>query len=123
MNDMNTEPMENAAVTEKLQLRIQAAKVKFVDSLSEKIFTLDQLLQFLDKPKSQEVVMKEIRTIVHRIHGAAGMFGFARMGSLACQLESIIDKVFVTSPPFNTKVVSELLDALLVEMELAFDSD
>jgi HPt (histidine-containing phosphotransfer) domain-containing protein len=106
-----------------LEKHMAAVKKKFVSTIPDRIIEMDSLLQMLDTPASAEQVCREIHVRAHNIHGTASTLGFIRMGVLASQLENFIAKIIAAGLPNDLSFVSELLDNLLEEMELALDED
>jgi HPt (histidine-containing phosphotransfer) domain-containing protein len=103
----------------RISAQVAKIKVKFVESLEERIVVLDGLLQPLESPDHAAQARKQIGMLVHKIHGLAGLAGLSRVGSLASQLENFIDKLNGQGASSQDTFVAELLHELLDEMESA----
>jgi len=101
---------------------LDRVRSKFLASLNHRIAALDQLSTFLKQEDLRERSLEEIRTHAHQIHGIAGLADCARMGSLAGQLETYIDKVLACGDPSDVEFVVQLLDALLDDIEAVVDA-
>lgn len=105
----------NAGLSDKLQ----EIRVKFVDSLPERMDRLLVLSEKLSNGKCKTEDMEELRFIVHKIHGLAGTLGFAALGQNAATLELQVTDAIQTGGYTSVlcEGVMQLVDFIKAAME------
>jgi len=105
----------------KLEAGFARVRERFVLGLEDREEEFLDLLEVLSEPGQTESSVDGIRAKAHKLHGLAGTVGFARLGSLAAQLESHIDLLQAGPRPLEVGFVKELLDAVLDEIQIILD--
>lgn len=105
-----------------LEAGLARVRERFCLSLEDRIDELYELLENLGDEALCERACVEIRARAHKLHGIAASVGFARMGTLAAQLEHQIDLLIDGSQPQDSAIVQDLLNVLLDEMEQGLDA-
>jgi HPt (histidine-containing phosphotransfer) domain-containing protein len=71
--------------------RLNKLKLSFLDSLPERLSFIDQTSEVIalesSSPVDMQQALKSLRAKTHDLAGAAGTFGFAKLGALAYQAE------------------------------------
>ncbi|WP_372886679.1 Hpt domain-containing protein [Shimia sp.] len=105
----------------KLEAGFAKLRERFVEGLEEREEEFLNLLEVLNDPAQTEASADGIRAHAHKLHGLSGTLGYARLGSLAAQLEHHIDLILAGPRPLETGFLTELLDALLDEIQNILD--
>lgn len=82
---------------------LEALKRRFLDRCASDLSVLQRVLE-----TPEAVAPGELKDVVHKMSGAAGVFGFARLSDLARRLD---DELAQGAPPSAEKVKA-LIDAL-----------
>jgi chemotaxis protein histidine kinase CheA len=112
-----------AAGAATLESGIARIRERFILGLEDREDEFLDYLEIVDDPAQSENAINSIRAKAHKLHGLAGTVGFARLGSLAAQLEHHIDLLLAGPRPLEVGFAKELLNALLDEIETILKSE
>lgn len=106
-----------------LQAGIAKIKLRFVETLPERVAELDGLLDDLYENEDTEQVVAAIGQRAHKLHGLAGSFGFAHMGTAAAKLEQEVNAALRGAKPIQPENVELETVALLDLIEFTLKQE
>ena len=97
---------------------IATLRIKFVDTLEERILDIEALLQYCRTAENRSRAFQEIARKAHNLAGVAPSLGFDAIGDAAREAETIAGDI--SASPAS---VVQRVEALLDEMEVVLDQD
>jgi len=97
-------------------------RLKFVDSLDERILQFEAVLADLRRGGDQHKALRNISALAHKIAGIAPTFGFSAIGTQARQIEQMIDRqIRMVSAQETMDQVFPALQGFLDDLESLMD--
>ncbi|HEX2574151.1 MAG TPA: Hpt domain-containing protein [Polyangia bacterium] len=108
---------------EEIEAELAELRDQYRSNLPERLTEIERAIAESRQHPTDPERLERARTLVHRLHGTAGSFGFPRVSAAARRGEELLERVSVDEPGSWDAVETELKQALGRLREAAADPD